>query len=175
MAFQIERVDEPHVDPELDAKLRALLSTCFTQPQDNIFLSQRFFHQMPHHRWIIDGPKGLIAHVAVHEKTLGSKSGELPVWGIAEVCVHPDYRGRGLVKKILDQVHREVDQVDFMVLFGKTNVYSSSGYKSITNPLRVYESVARNWKVQPIASAMVRSCGRRVWPEGEIDLRGPVF
>ena len=175
MPLVIERALEPDVDAELDAQLRALLSLCFTKSQDQVFLTQRYFHEMPQRRWFIRGEEGLVAHVAVHEKVLGSTTGDLPVWGIAEVCVHPEYRGQGLVKKILERVHKDVASADFLMLFGKTNVYASSGYRQVDNPLRVYESVARAWKVQVISSAMIRSCGKRTWPEGEIDLRGPMF
>ncbi|WJT10147.1 GNAT family N-acetyltransferase [Vibrio harveyi] len=133
--MRFEYLLDDEVTQELDAKLRALLSTCFTKEQDKIFQTQRYFNEIPRHRYLIwDGDK-LAAHVAVHEKQVMIDDQSFPISGIAEVCVDPGSRGLGLVKILLEAVHQDaLERGDaFSVLFGRTPVYRSSGYTPINN------------------------------------------
>ena len=45
--MRFEYLLDDEVTQELDAKLRALLSTCFTKEQDKIFQTQRYFNEIP--------------------------------------------------------------------------------------------------------------------------------
>jgi len=173
----IEYLPDTAVDPALDAQLRALLSTCFTGPHNERFKTQRYYNEMPAHRWFIREPGRIIAHLATHDKTLGTTIGDLPIAGIAEVSVHPGFRGRGLVRQLLAAAHayHTARAVPFAFLFGSRDVYSSSGYLPVTNPLRCFHPDSAKWIVQPLDSAMVKPLGTTIWPPGEIDLRGPMF
>ena len=51
--MRFEYILDDAVTQELDAKLRSLLSTCFTKEQDEIFQTQRYFNEMPRHRYLI--------------------------------------------------------------------------------------------------------------------------
>lgn len=48
--MRFEYILDDAFTPVLDAKLRHLLSTCFTKEQDKIFQTQRYFREMPRHR-----------------------------------------------------------------------------------------------------------------------------
>ena len=65
--------------------------------------------------------------------------------------------------------------VPFSFLFGNTKVYGSSGYVPVKNALRHFDFACHEWLVRPLPAAMVKLLGTTAWPEGEIDLRGPVF
>ena len=170
-------IPEHAVDATLDEKLRALFSACFTGPHDGRFKTQRFFNEMPQHRWLVREPGRVIAHVAIHDKTIGTQSGEFPIAGVSEVATHPDFRGKGLVRQLLAAAHGTLAArgVPFAVLFGNWKVYSSSGYFPVSNPLRYLDSARNEWLVNPISGAMARQLGAAPWPAGEIDLRGPMF
>lgn len=132
----IQHIADAAVDDALDLELRALLSTCFTGPQDSVFKHRRYFNEPPAHRWCIRGEDGtLAAHLAVHERTLLAEGRSFPVGGLAEVCVHPSYRGRGYLKALVAEAHRWLKEHDyaFAVLFGDSRYYASSGYIPVTN------------------------------------------
>jgi len=173
----IEYIPDQEVDATLDEQLRKLLSTCFTGPHNERFKTQRFFSEMPQHRWIMREPGRVIAHVAFHDKTIGTTAGDFAIVAVAEVAVHPEFRGQGLVKKLLNVAHEATGArgVPFSMLFGKEEVYSSSGYVTVMNPLRFFDPYTNGWMVRPIRWAMMKPLGAIPWPEGEIDLRGPTF
>ncbi len=174
----VEYLHDDDVDATLDRQLRELLSTCFTKPGDEIFAVHRYYRQMPQHRWLVRDSAGVpIAHVAVHDKAIGTEAGEMPIAGVAEVCVHPDYRGRGLVKRMLVAAHEWMAgrEYAFSVLFGNPRVYGSSGYRSVTNDLRLTDLATGAVAVAPRDNAMILPMKLSDWPDGEIDLHGPTF
>ncbi len=170
--MRFEYLLDDEVTQELDAKLRALLSTCFTKEQDKIFQTQRYFNEIPRHRYLIwDGDK-LAAHVAVHEKQVMIDDQSFPISGIAEVCVDPGSRGLGLVKILLEAVHQDaLERGDaFSVLFGRTPVYRSSGYTPINN-LKI-KAAPNHW----VSTDDTMVCSLKIiWPQQTVHLVGYPF
>ena len=163
------------VDAALDLELRELLSTCFTKPQDAVFKERRYFAQPPAHRWMIRSPEGkLVAHIAVHERQIEAGAWVASVGGIAEVCVHPEARGQGLAKLLLDEIHVTLTQrgVFFTALFGSRSIYASSGY---TQPGNVSIGPGSDGKWQPVPELMVRPLTAAAWPAGDVRMPGPAF
>jgi len=171
----VEYVYDPSVDEELDRQLRVLLTTCFP---GTLFQNKRYNCELPMHRWIIRDEAGLpVAHVAVHDKWIGSATGKIHVGGVAEVCVHPDHRGKKHVAALLSPAHKWMqDQgMSFSVLFGNTKVYGSLGYANFHNSIRYYHMGRRAWVLKPDVHAMKLSLTDIKWPEGDIDLLCPLF
>lgn len=165
------------VDPVMDARLMELISSSFPDP---CFRVRRYCHEMPAHRWIVteEPSSAVIAHVAGHEKEISHPDGRIRILGIAEVCVRPDYRGRGYVRTLLAAAHRwgKVAGFPYAMLFGNPEVYSGSGYFPIANPIHRRERDG-TWISGPMKSAMACPLSHSVlpWPQGEINLRGPLF
>ena len=86
--------------------------------------------------------------------------------------MHPDYRGRGYVRSMLDCVHAWLshESVPFSVLFGNPKIYGSSGYVLAEN-LRINED-GKGWK--PVR-AMMRPMSDIGWPDGDVQMVGPKF
>lgn len=170
--MRFEYLLDDDVTPALDAKLRTLLATCFTKEQDKIFRTQRYFQEMPRHRYLIWDDTQLAAHIAVHEKQVMIDDQSFPISGIAEVCVQPEYRGKGLVKMLLKVIHQDaLERGDaFSVLFGRTQVYQSSGYQPTDN-LKV-EVKPREW--MSTEDTMVLSLNI-IWPQQAVHLVGYPF
>jgi predicted acetyltransferase len=172
----VEHLADSSVDDEMDRELRKLLTTCFKKPQDVVFQEHRHFVEPPAHRWFIRNESGeLIAHTAVHDKSVEAGGQQFRIGGIAEVCVHPDYRGRGYVRLILSVIHKWLAEngFQFAVLFGATKVYTSSGYVSKKNV--VHDAEVDGKKARKYVTPMVVELSDVPWPTGEVYLPGPTF
>lgn len=168
----IEYLPDLSIDAATDEMLRGLLVTCFTKPQDVVFRDQRYFRQPYQDRWVIRDEGGaLVAHIGVHDKKVAADGQAYCIGGIAEVCVHPDHRGRGYVRMMLACIHEWLSGrgYPFSVLFGAPGVYGSSGYA----PCKlVHGGEAEGWKE---AGAMVKELSATAWPSGTVRLPGPTF
>ena len=173
---EFSSLDDQEVDDALDRELRGLLCTCFTREQDQVFRERRYFSEPPRRRWLARHEGELVAHLAAHEKTFESGEGPIRVLGIAEVCVAPACRRQGLVGRMLELAHAYGMSQGFDVafLFGLAQHYRSSGYRSVANLLR--ETPPTGTPIEKVfPDAMMRPLGSSAWPDGIIDLRGPVF
>jgi predicted N-acetyltransferase YhbS len=169
----VEYLSDDLVDDALDRAIRGLLTTCFTKPQDVVFKTRRYFVAPYPHRWVIrDAHGALVAHVGVHAKVAKVGDRTYRVGGIAEVCVHPDYRGRGYVRSMLEAVHEWLTERDyvFAVLFGDPQVYSSSGYVPVGNLV----CDGKDGKPSPV-QGMIRPLAGIEWPDEEVYLPGLKF
>lgn len=170
----IYRSDDAITDDE-DRQLRELLFACFSY--NPVFLARRYFKERPGHRWIVKNEAGeIVAHAAVHEKIVGTESGDVLIGGVAEVCVAPTHRGMGIVKELLQSIDQWLGarSIDFAMLFGDPRIYASSGYVPMQNPLHADHLLAWHWN--PFSSKpMIKTISQRPWPPGSIDLRGPTF
>jgi predicted acetyltransferase len=174
---QVEYLADSSVDASLDAELRTLLTTCFTKPQDAVFKDRRYFCEPYAHRWVIrDARHSVIAHAGVHEKAVQADGRRFRIGGLAEVCVHPEYRGRGFVKAMLACIHDWLIQhkFDFAVLFGEPYIYQSSGYIKVNN--LVHDEVTPSGeKYKAREPAMVKELAGIPWPTSQVYLPGPKF
>ena len=119
----IEYLPNDSVTDSMDYELRGLPTTCFTKPKDVVFRDRRYFREPYPHRWVIcDENNAIIAHIGVHEKQVETEGLMYRIGGIAEVCVHPDYRGKGYVRMMLKCIHAWLSEhgFAFAVLWGYT-------------------------------------------------------
>jgi predicted acetyltransferase len=172
-----EYLADINVTRAMDEELRALLTTCFTKPQDMIFRTQRYFRQPYKDRWIIKNEKGaMVAHIGVHDKKIMADGRTYRITGIAEVCVHPDFRGRGFVNMMLVDIHKWAKEQGFVfsMLFGDSKIYSSSGYLPRANVMHDADSPGGQTCKKQI-TPLVREISGTPWPATEVYLPGPTF
>ena len=177
MSFKPEYLADATVDVALDEKIRALLTTCFVGPNNEVFKDRRYYKEPYPHRWVIKNQQGaFIAHVGVHDKIVQADGKTYRIAGICEVCVHPDHRGHGYVKAMLECIHKWLvpQGFDFSVLFGDSKVYGSSGYVNITN---LYQDVIGEdgQKHRKQLLPMVKALTAKSWPTTEVFLPGLTF
>ncbi|MGX9415843.1 GNAT family N-acetyltransferase [Vibrio sp. WJH972] len=168
-----QHINDSDVSETLDQQLRELLSLCFVSGNDEeIFKKQRYYNDMPQHRYMLWQGDELAAHIAVHEKQVIIDEQPSAICGIAEVCVHPKYRKLGLVKRLLKEVHLDRTQRGdaFSILFGDEEVYGSSGYQCIHNLKALNPN--QEWTVT--GHTMVLSLNKQ-WPSIEVKLVGIPF
>ena len=170
---KIEYLPDDSVTGSMDYELRGLLTTCFTKPQDVVFRDRRYFREPYPHRWVIrDDNNAIVAHIGVHEKKVEAEGRTCRIGGIAEVCVHPIYRGKGYVRMMLKCIHAWLSKhgFAFAVLFGDTLVYRSSGYVQVTNLF--LGGSQEGWKQ---INCMILDLSGTPWPRGDVYLFGPAF
>ena len=173
----VQYLSDSEVNEEQDQALRELLSLCFTKSRDTIFRHRRYHREIPPHRWVIFGQDGkLAAHLAMHEKYVMGDEKRIPVGGIGEVCVHPDFRGRSYVRHLLEEAHSWLRTHDFpfALLFGATEIYASSGYVSVENlslDVKDGDEIHR----RQATSALVAVLGPQPWPTVPMFLPGLTF
>jgi predicted N-acetyltransferase YhbS len=179
MSDQLEvlYIPDTSVDQHLDGELRNLLTICFTKPQDTVFRHRRYLLEPPQHRWVIrDGLHRVVAHAAVHEKEVISAQQSYKIGGIAEVCVHPDFRQRGFTKALLTAIHEWLARrgFAFAMLFGNPTVYSSSGYWAAPNVCCDIGDESGQIQRKQI-TPLVRTLSDMAWPLGSVYLPGSPF
>lgn len=172
---EIKYIADKNVDAKMDRQIRDLLVACF--PDQAVFTRQRFYHEMPPHRWYIMENDRMIAHVALHDKEITVDDNKIKIGGIAEVAVHPDARGRGYVRLLLNEAHQWLKKNGFVfsMLFGDKNVYSSSGYQVVESFFRYFKPDKNEWLTEISDCAMVANLESKKFPDGLIDLNGPMF
>lgn len=175
MAIPIEYFPDACIDDAVDREIRVLLTTCFTGPQDAVFQTRRYFREPYPHRWIVRDENGaLAAHIGAHEKEARAGEAVYRFSGIAEVCVRPDCRGRGYIRGMLAVIHEKFAKngFEFSVLFGKPEVYGSSGYAARENAWCV---PGEGRPVRRMDCVLVKELAGVPWPAGEVVLQGQIF
>jgi predicted acetyltransferase len=171
--MNIQYLKDVDVSAELDKQIRTLLCNCFIKDQDTqVFSRQRYYNEMPEHRYMLWDKDHLIAHVAVHDKQVLIDDIRYPICAVAEVCVHPSYRKQGIVNIILEKIHLiRMEYGDaYSILFGDEEVYSSSGYRCVDNLKAL--NLSQDWNV--MGHTMVHVLNKK-WPKGEVKLVGIPF
>jgi predicted N-acetyltransferase YhbS len=172
--YTIKYLPDADVTKALDVKLRELLSTCFTNKESSMFKTQRYFKEMPAHRWLVYAEDGeLVAHIAVHDKVVKTQSRSFRIGGVADVCVHPNHRRKGLVKQILQKIFIFLNKADVSVsvLFSEGKRYASSGYRPVSNLFS--RSEAKEWT--QAEGAYVKEIKAHSWPKEDVFLEGLTF
>ena len=173
MKPSVTYISDVGVEAAQDREIRDLLTTCFTKPEDVCFKTRRYFKEPYPHRWVIrNASGGLAAHVGLHEKMVESDGRTFRIGGIAEVCVHPEARGKGYVRAMLRKIDawQARQGFSFSMLFGDPQVYGSSGYVEVGN--LVYGGEDKGWTP---ATGMIKPLAQTPWPTGQVKLYGLKF
>jgi len=166
MLSNVHYLPDSDVDDALDSKLRALLGLCFGES----FKNKRYCFEMPPHRWLVYDDSEIAAHLAIHEKVFKVEGKEEPFLGVAEVCVAPAYRGRGLVREMLKNAEDHFPTAAFSILLGERGIYGSSGYLPVDNVYFPYKNAD-----VPDNDVLVKALKNAPWPEGKVVIEGPPF
>jgi len=171
----IEFYDEHDISDLDNGRLMELLRMCF--PMLPCFKTSRFWQERCDYRWLIRDADRIIANPAVHDKTFLADRRRIRIAGVAYVCVHPQWRRKGLVKRMLAEIHRWAKdrRYPFAFLFGRNEVYRSSGYLRCENELRVVNPLTNADEVKRTEKAHYSPLTSEPWPESLIDIQGPIF
>jgi predicted acetyltransferase len=171
----IQFYNEDDITDADDAELMTLLQLCF--PDTPQFKTHRFYLEPSNFRWLIRDKDQIIANMVVYDKTIVSGGKKFRIAGIGDVCVEPDYRGNGLVGRLLSEVHAWAKNrgFAFTLLFGKIEIYQSSGYMPCANNFKLIDYKTNTEEIKPIENAQYLPLGDKPWPASLIDLQGMIF
>lgn len=155
-----------------EAAISALLARCFTTD----FGGRSFFTHHHHLRLIVRG-SGIIGHMALMLRSVLLGGRQVTVAGLAEVATDPANRGQGIAAALLQAAIAEAkaSPAEHLLLFGVARVYAAAGFRPVSNPLTHVEMDGTRVVTAGDDDLMVLPLRDAPWPEGPVDLRGPVF
>ena len=115
----IEFYSESDITDLDNKKLMELLQLCF--PMLKCFEKSRFYLERSDFRWFIRNNEKIIANAVVLDKIFLSDEKKISIAGVAEVCVHSTYRGKGSARELLSEIHRAVWRKECLLAGTLTN------------------------------------------------------
>ncbi len=173
---------EKEITEELDLKIRNGLCLSFSQYAD-IFKKSRYWHGiLPVTSVVVfcdDESSNVIAHAGIIQREiLIDGNNRLSVFGIQNVFIQPDFRGQGLLGRLMREILKAVESggYDCGLLFcvpELEKVYSRFSWEKISNTN--ISAVNDEGLVKPITAAniaMYYPLRIHEFPEGDINLQG---
>jgi len=175
----LHRVEEFQISTAIHQKIQNLLELCF----DSYPNSQDFLHQKPSFRYFLLDEKKMIGHLAVDYRIIQLNGESLSIFGITDLCVHPDYQHKKCATKLLNALETlaKKHKVDALVLFtGLFSFYEKNGFSKQHNKCRwlmIQNNVSLGVARRSLDNClMVKMLSDKKWaPEEELDLLGHVF
>jgi hypothetical protein len=155
---------------DLAAQVDTLLRTAFdlTGPYD--YGPDRAEIVLP-----LDDDGRVVGHAATYRRAISIGGETVTVGMIGGVAIDATQRGRGHVRTLMAEIHRQfaAEALPFSLLFAFVPaVYRSSGYREMTNTTRFLDHDGSRKEIV-FRGGMVAELGNRRWPGLPIDLRGP--
>ena len=129
-------------------------------------------------RFIVWEGDQVVAHAAIFSREVHTKHGTLRLGALTGVCAHADYRGHRLGSRVVRAAFDLVDQGEFSVILWQTTVpkfYEKLGARIVDNTW-VNSHNAENPKADPWPDELKMIYpADYAWPDGQIDLNGPVY
>ncbi|MFT4666672.1 MAG: putative acetyltransferase [Polaribacter sp.] len=158
--------------------VNALLQYCFPGfPSD-----RNYYKSLPSFRFLIWENENLIGHISIVFRIVKVGSTVTRIFGISDVCVHPDHRSKQIASVLLHEVEKcsQKYQIDFLILIAEERaLYKKRGYKSVSNTVR-WLLVNDHQSLGVMhgnldQSLMVKAMGTLKWNKGLLDLIGGLF
>lgn len=177
--MKLELVEEYSLGAERAEAVRALLHEAF--PDVGFTRTRTYLKQIPPRRLLAWDGGRLIGHLGLEHRVIGTEDGPATLFGVLDVCVASDARGRGVASAMLEHVEAlgRDHAIDFLMLFATDHrLYERNGYRHEDNVLRwsmIDEHKTLGIDEQPLDELMIKPIGARPWPAGPIDLLGHQF
>ncbi len=133
MNIEIKEVAEYSLSPKQRGDILDLLKVCFP----GYFKDQIFFKQVARERILAYLEGKLVGQSGVEYRAIRMGNQLVTIFGIVDLCVHPDQQGKKIATEILRRMEQKARQnrIDFCMLFAdEHNLYLKEGYRLVTNP-----------------------------------------
>lgn len=167
-----------HVEPgsDTETQLVALLTDAYPEGAPNELRTYYAWPGVPDTTILLRDGARVIGHLAVFVREILIGKEQHTVGLIGEVAIAPEYRRRGLARRLMMAAHQHLQSqaIAFALLFAfEPAVYASSGYKLMPNLMRHLDRDG-TWKTLVHRGGMYAELSDRPWPNEFIDLQGPV-
>lgn len=176
--FRILRTSETDLCAEDRRAISVLLRASFPEyPEERIY-----FPQPPHTRLLHWEGRELTGHLGIVIRDIRVGGNAFQVMGVADLCTAADRVGEGVATRLLEQMETLARScsIPFLMAMALTSgLFSKVGFRPI--------DVRCTWLAYlngrslglfhrtPPSGLMVKSVGAVDWPEGDVDLMGPLF
>ena len=176
--MKILRKVEFDIESKIHFQITNLRNSCFTDYR----VDRSYYKQLPHFRYLVFEENLLIGHMGIDHRVISVADSALTIFGVIDLCIHEDYRQRGIASNLLDSVFElaTMSSIDFILLISdKKKLYLSKGFTTISQYcswMRIDEHKNYGIAFERIENEiMVKQIGRKKWPDGPIDLLGYMF
>ena len=176
--MDFNRIEEFLIPTEKHQAIQDLLKRSFADYPQN----QSYYKQLPDFRFLVWKKDQLVGHLAVEHRIMNNAEQLITVFGIMDICVHPDFQNKKIATKLIQQLEAlaKKNQIDFLVLTtGDYDFYNQFGFKLVQNTCR-WLMINQN-KTLGIShrrvtdSLMVKSISTKEWKSGLVDFMGTVI
>ena len=176
--MNIEIIDEIDMSIENDEKIRDGLCISFPEDKD-IFGKSRYWNGVvPELSIVLSDENLIIAHIAiVSREIMVGENADLNIFGIQNVYVLPNYRGKGILNSIMYKAlevstQRAFDCGLLFCLPSLEKVYEKYGWKSLSGQ-KIFEMDENGNKIlKEKGLGMYYPVQVHVFPQGDINLMG---
>jgi len=176
--MKVERQEEYRITDKTEQAIQHLFAHCFPGYPDG----RTYYKQLPDFRLLAWEAQSLAAHLAVEHRMISVEGTPYRIFGVVDLCVHPDYQHQRLASKLLSTLEQlaKDSQVDFILLIAaEQGIYENNGFFAADNLCRWLMLV--NHRTVGIARRKLHDClmvkciSGKPWPDGEVDFLGAVF
>lgn len=160
------------------ALIADLLQLCFPQYPSG----RAHFRQIPHFRILAhDDSSNLIGHIAIEHRMINNAGQTLRIFGLADVCIHPDFQNKGLGTKLLnflENLAREAQIEALLLIAPEPEFYLKNDFLAVENDCKwLFLQGDQTLGVlnRKVGGLMVKMLGEKSWREGQLDLLGHIF
>lgn len=175
--MRIDRTEEFLLTAETRQVISALLNLCFPGYPAH----QTYYKYPPTFRYLLWEGKELIGHMGVVSRPVGHEGDFFPVFGIMDLCISPTHQHQKLATHLLSELEElgKKSGIDFILLIAKDqDLYLNNDFQVANNFckwLLLTDNRALGLVHRQLADLMVKPLQGKAWPNGSIDLMGPLF
>ena len=176
--MKTSRIEEFKINKKQHTHIRDLLQICFASYPTG----RSYFNQLPAFRFLVYDKKILVGHLAVFHRVIKFDDKVTTIFGVADLCVHPDYRGQDIASELLENLESLAKEngIELILLIAKENkFYKKNGFKIYSNKLRwLMTNQHQSFGIVQRSledSFMIKKISGKKLATGTIDLLGSLF
>lgn len=175
---KVEKLSEPELRPDQRTAISELLRECFPEyPGDRIY-----YPQPPHLRLLHWEGTRLTGQAGIVLREIRVGDIPLQIMGVADLCTSSDRSGLGVATLILEHMVAvaRAGRIPFLMAMAlHPELYLKVGFRALdvrcTWLAYLHGRSLGLFQRTPPAGLMVKPVGDMEWPDGAVDLMGPLF
>ena len=168
---------------QIEASLATQLSALLEESFPGTFQGRTYFKQLPHLRLLAHQMGALVGQLGIDCRIISVGGTVLNIFGIIDLCVRTDRRGRGIASALLAEAEGVASRAgrDFLVLMtDRHQFYERNGFQRVqpasTKLLAIEDRQSAALIEKDLSECfMIKPLHGKTWPHGQIDMLGYLF